>query len=173
MGALGVSHTGRRPYRHGSACYFCINSLCHMIGSRPTRPVIRVGTAGLPPFSPWAKATTYHHEFQWDYRNGVKPWQLDPSKWFIWTLYKLGLASDLKRVPKEKILLAETRETKRQVTDRITSIQESQNSNEALWTQVLENLEVLSERLTEISNELQTAAHDKINLSRPNFGNQK
>ena len=32
----------------------------------------------------------YHHEFAWDYRNGVKPWQLDPSKWIIWTLSKLG-----------------------------------------------------------------------------------
>ena len=128
----------------------------------PTRPVY--GQLDCRHFH--GRRPNYHHEFQWDYRNGVKPWQLDPSKWFIWTLYKLGLASDLKRVPKEKILLAETRETKRQVTDRITSIQESQNSNEALWTQVLENLEVLSERLTEISNELQTAAHDKINLSK-------
>ena len=69
-------------------------------------------------------------------------------------------------MPKERILLAETRETKRQVTDRITSIQESQNSNEDLWSQVLENLEALSERLTEISNELQTAAQEKINLSK-------
>jgi stearoyl-CoA desaturase (delta-9 desaturase) len=22
----------------------------------------------------------YHHEFQHDYRNGVKPWQWDPTK---------------------------------------------------------------------------------------------
>ena len=21
----------------------------------------------------------YHHEFQYDYRNGVKPWQIDPQ----------------------------------------------------------------------------------------------
>ena len=108
----------------------------------------------------------YHHEFQWDYRNGVKPWQLDPSKWFIWGLSKLGLASDLKCVPKERILLAETRETKRQVTDKISSIQESSDSGEDLWTQVLENLEILSERLTEISNELQRATQEKINLSK-------
>jgi len=146
---------------------FCINSLCHMIGSRP----YSTGHTGR---DSWIAAIftmgegyhNYHHEFQWDYRNGVKPWQLDPSKWFIWGLSKLGLASDLKRVPKERILLAETRETKRQVTDKITSIQESQDSNEDIWTQVLENLEALSERLTEISNELQTAAQEKINLSK-------
>ena len=146
---------------------FCINSLCHMIGTRP----YSTGHTGR---DSWVAAIftmgegyhNYHHEFQWDYRNGVKPWQLDPSKWFIWGLSTLGLASDLKRVPKERILLAETRETKRQVTDKITSIQESQNSGEDLWAQVLENLEVLSERLTEISNELQRAAQEKINLSK-------
>ena len=52
----------------------------------------------------------YHHEFALDYRNGVKPWQLDPSKWIIWTLSKFGLTSDLKRVANERILLAETKE---------------------------------------------------------------
>ena len=146
---------------------FCINSLCHMIGSRPYSTSHTGRDSWIAAiFTMGEGYHNYHHEFQWDYRNGVKPWQLDPSKWFVWTLYKLGLASDLKRVPKERILLAETRETKRQVTDRITSIQESQNSNEDLWSQVLENLEDLSERLTEISNELQKAAHDKINLSK-------
>ncbi len=146
---------------------FCINSLCHMIGSRPYSTSHTGRDSWIAAiFTMGEGYHNYHHEFQWDYRNGVKPWQLDPSKWFIWGLSKLGLASDLKRVPKERILLAETRETKRQVTDKITSIQESQNSNEDIWTQVLENLEALSERLTEISNELQTAAQEKINLSK-------
>jgi stearoyl-CoA desaturase (delta-9 desaturase) len=39
----------------------------------------------------------YHHEFQNDYRNGVKPWQFDPTKWLIWTLSKVGLAYHLRR----------------------------------------------------------------------------
>src|SRR6478672_5994535 len=33
----------------------------------------------------------YHHEFQHDYRNGVKSWQWDPTKWIIWLLSKIGL----------------------------------------------------------------------------------
>ena len=52
----------------------------------------------------------YHHEFQHDYRNGVKPWQFDPTKWTVWTLSKIGLAKDLRRVSDEKISLAEIRE---------------------------------------------------------------
>ena len=48
----------------------------------------------------------YHHEFQHDYRNGVKPWQWDPTKWIIWTLSKLKLAGSLRRVPDETIAAA-------------------------------------------------------------------
>jgi stearoyl-CoA desaturase (delta-9 desaturase) len=63
----------------------------------------------------------YHHEFQHDYRNGVKPWQFDPTKWIIWTLSKLGLTSKLRRVPSEKILLAELAEAQRQMECRLES----------------------------------------------------
>ena len=70
------------------------------------------------------------------------------------------------RVPQERILLAETRETKRQVTDKISHIQEVGKSGEDLFDQLLENLEGLSERLTEICNELQSAAQEKIDLSK-------
>ena len=49
----------------------------------------------------------YHHEFPYDYRNGVKPWQFDPTKWIIWTLSKVGLAKKLRRVPGDTIVRAE------------------------------------------------------------------
>jgi stearoyl-CoA desaturase (Delta-9 desaturase) len=39
----------------------------------------------------------YHHAFPNDYRNGVRAFDWDPSKWMIWTMSKLGVASDLKR----------------------------------------------------------------------------
>ena len=61
----------------------------------------------------------YHHEFQHDYRNGVKPWQFDPTKWIIWTLNKLGLAKNLRRVPSEKILLAELAEAQRRMETKL------------------------------------------------------
>jgi len=48
----------------------------------------------------------YHHEFQHDYRNGVMPWQWDPTKWIIWTLSKLKLITGLRRVSAETIAAA-------------------------------------------------------------------
>lgn len=40
----------------------------------------------------------YHHEFPHDYRHGVKWYDYDPTKWFIWTCSSLGLAWNLVRV---------------------------------------------------------------------------
>jgi len=51
----------------------------------------------------------YHHEFQHDYRNGVKPWQWDPTKWLIWILSKLGLTTNLRRVDNAVIDSAQAR----------------------------------------------------------------
>jgi stearoyl-CoA desaturase (delta-9 desaturase) len=41
--------------------------------------------------------------FAHDYRNGVRWWQYDPSKWFIRAMAWLGLAYNLKTVPWFKI----------------------------------------------------------------------
>ena len=147
---------------------FCINSLCHMIGQRPYSTSHSARDSWIAAiFTMGEGYHNYHHEFQWDYRNGVKPWQLDPSKWIIWTLSKLGMTSELKRVPRERILLAETKETKKQLNTQISIFQDSitESANE-LVEQALSTLEDLSERLTEVTNELQEAAKTKINLSK-------
>jgi stearoyl-CoA desaturase (delta-9 desaturase) len=79
---------------------FFINSLAHMWGSRPytdensarDNPVLAFVTYG-------EGYHNFHHIFERDYRNGVRWWQWDPSKWLIYGLSRVGLASDLKRVP--------------------------------------------------------------------------
>jgi stearoyl-CoA desaturase (delta-9 desaturase) len=146
---------------------FCINSLCHMIGSRPYSTNHSARDSWIAAiFTMGEGYHNYHHEFQWDYRNGVKFWQLDPSKWIIWVLSKFGLTGNLKRVPNERILLAETRETKRQLSNHITHLQQLRNTSEEIIDQTLDSLENWSDRLSEICEELQKAAHDKINLSK-------
>ena len=147
---------------------FCINSLCHMIGKRPYSTSHSARDSWVAAiFTMGEGYHNYHHEFEWDYRNGVKPWQLDPSKWIIWTLSKFGLAYDLRRVPREKILLAETRETERKLNDQISLFQDSiaESANE-IMEQALSSLEDASLRLSEICNELQTAAQERIKLSK-------
>lgn len=51
----------------------------------------------------------YHHTFAYDYRNGIRWYHFDPTKWLIWTFSTLGLASKLKKNQayfiEEKLLL--------------------------------------------------------------------
>jgi len=97
-------------------CTFCINSLCHYIGDRPYSSKCSARDWWLMAIVTLGEGYhNYHHEFQHDYRNGVKPWQIDPTKWLIWTLSKLGLARKLRRVPTEKIILAELAEAQRRL----------------------------------------------------------
>jgi stearoyl-CoA desaturase (delta-9 desaturase) len=79
---------------------FFINSLAHMWG---TQPYTDENTAKDNPalaFLTYGEGYhNFHHIFQNDYRNGVKWWQWDPTKWLISSLSALRLASNLKRVP--------------------------------------------------------------------------
>src|SRR6266513_3215147 len=85
-------------------CTFFINSACHTIGRQPYSTRCSARDSLLMALFTFGEGYhNYHHEFQHDYRNGVKPWQWDPTKWLIWTLSKLGLASGLRRVPAESI----------------------------------------------------------------------
>jgi len=87
---------------------FFINSACHCLGRQPysTRCSAR-DSFFLALFTLGEGYHNYHHEFQHDYRNGVKPWNWDPTKWLIWILSKLRITSGLRRVPPEKIAAAE------------------------------------------------------------------
>jgi len=146
---------------------FCINSLCHMIGKQPYSTDHSARDSWVAAiFTMGEGYHNYHHEFAWDYRNGVKPWQLDPSKWIIWTLSKLGLTSDLKRVANERILLAEAKEVSRIVEHKLSAFQSAQNKSTEIVEQASANLEKLGDRLSEIHKELQTAIRDKIELSK-------
>jgi stearoyl-CoA desaturase (delta-9 desaturase) len=91
-------------------CTFFINSACHTIGRQPysTRCSARDSfVLALVTFGEGYH--NYHHEFQHDYRNGVKPWNWDPTKWIIWSLDKLRLVSGLRRVPVGVIQSAQSR----------------------------------------------------------------
>lgn len=101
---------------------FFINSLCHYVGRQPYSDRNSARDSGFMALFTFGEGYhNFHHSFQHDYRNGVKPWQFDPTKWSIWVLNRLGLASDLKRVPAERILQQQLVEQQRQMEARLAS----------------------------------------------------
>src|SRR5260370_737650 len=83
---------------------FFINSLAHIWGSQPYTDDITARDNGVVALLTYGEGYhNFHHMFAHDYRNGVRWWQWDPSKWFITTMRWLGLATNLKRTPWFKI----------------------------------------------------------------------
>lgn len=102
---------------------FFINSACHTVGNRPYSSRCSARDSWLMAFFTFGEGYhNYHHEFQHDYRNGVKPWQWDPTKWAIWILSRLRLANNLRRVASERILLAQLAETQRRLENTLGSV---------------------------------------------------
>src|ERR1700688_630823 len=83
---------------------FCINSLAHIIGTRPYNAENTARDNGVVALLTFGEGYhNFHHMFAHDFRNGVRWWQWDPSKWLITALQWVGLAKNLKRVPWFKI----------------------------------------------------------------------
>ncbi len=83
---------------------FSLNSLTHSVGNQP------YGARTSARDSFWVALVTlgegyhnFHHRFQVDYRNGVRWYHFDPTKWWVWSLARVGLARNLRRVPKARI----------------------------------------------------------------------
>ena len=125
---------------------FFINSLCHVIGKRPydDKSTSR-DSAGMAFFTFGEGYHNFHHKFQLDYRNGIKWYHFDPTKWLIATLAKLNLADHLKITPEEDILKAKMSLSLKKI--------EGLGPN----TSIMTRLEKLSERFENNINKIKLA----------------
>jgi stearoyl-CoA desaturase (delta-9 desaturase) len=83
---------------------FFINSLAHYWGSRPYTDSNSARDNGFLAFLTYGEGYhNYHHIFQTDYRNGIRWYQWDPTKWMIAGLARIGLTRKLQRVPDFRI----------------------------------------------------------------------
>ena len=165
LGAFLIAGVARVVFVHHMT--FCINSLCHWIGERPYSTKCSARDSLLMAFFTFGEGYhNFHHEFQYDYRNGVKPWHFDPTKWTIWLLHKVGLVKNLRTVPEEKILKAEIAEQQKRHAERLAAhptplaesaqqmihtMQQSMHDALAQWEHALEQWRAARERRNEVS----------------------
>ncbi len=83
----------------------------------------------------------FHHRFQYDYRNGIRWYHFDPSKWLIKTLQILGLTGDLRKASDAHIFKA---------------------SLEVQKEKAHQNLEGFSKEFREIMEKKVLATHEKL-----------
>ena len=99
---------------------FCVNSLAHWLGDSPFddkhTPRDHLVTALVTIGEGYHN---FHHQFPMDYRNAIRWYQYDPTKWFIWVCQKVGLASHLKVFPDNEV-------RKGQLTMQLKKLRETQ-----------------------------------------------
>jgi stearoyl-CoA desaturase (delta-9 desaturase) len=79
---------------------FLINSLAHAWGRQPYSDEHSARDNWWLAFLTYGEGFhNFHHQFAHDYRNGVRWWHWDPSKWIIRSLSWVGLTHKLKRTP--------------------------------------------------------------------------
>jgi stearoyl-CoA desaturase (delta-9 desaturase) len=89
---------------------FCINSLAHTIGRRPYSVKNTARDSFITAMVTGGEGYhNYHHAFAGDYRNGIRWFDFDPSKWFIAALAKIGWCYDLKKTPRHLVEIAKAK----------------------------------------------------------------
>lgn len=115
-----------------------INSLAHTWGARTFCQELSAVDNFLISLLTFGEGYhNYHHTFAYDYRNGIRWFHFDPTKWLIWTFSKVGLAYKLKKNHRyfieEKLLTS-----RKQIL--LEKIHTSFDSYKEVWEEKIHNL---------------------------------
>ncbi len=98
-----------------------INSLCHTFGSKTyARELTAVDNALLALVTFGEGYHNYHHAFAADYRNGIRWYHFDPTKWLIWLGARIGLTGKLHTVNEIIVRKRLVLNDKRLILDRLS-----------------------------------------------------
>jgi stearoyl-CoA desaturase (delta-9 desaturase) len=143
---------------------FFINSLCHCIGDQPYSTRCSARDSWIMALVTYGEGYhNYHHEFQHDFRNGVKSWSFDPTKWSIMALHRLGLVSDLRRVPTSKIVAAEMKEAQRKAEAKLAELAAQDGS---MCEHAVAKVNALLDQLKENLNEFENSLSEQLEASK-------
>jgi stearoyl-CoA desaturase (delta-9 desaturase) len=113
---------------------FFINSIAHKWGAQPYTDENTARDNHFFAFLTFGEGYhNYHHIFQNDYRNGIKWWQWDPTKWLIKGCELVGLARNLRVVPDFKIQRARLDMQFKRAQEKLAKAQ-----NREQWSDLLE-----------------------------------
>ncbi|WP_087018952.1 acyl-CoA desaturase [Thaumasiovibrio subtropicus] len=112
---------------------FFINSLAHFWGSQPYTDRNTARDNGVLALFTFGEGYhNFHHLFENDYRNGIRWWQFDPTKWLINGLSYLKLASDLRRSPADRIEKMKAKMTLKKAQTKLAALPQATLSRELL-----------------------------------------
>ncbi len=100
---------------------FCINSVCHFFGKKTYSHQLTARDSWMAALLTYGEGYhNFHHMFEGDYRNGIRAYHWDPTKWLIRTLNGLGFAKNLHRISAKRILAARLKNEERFLMDALS-----------------------------------------------------
>lgn len=142
-----------------------INSLAHWWGEKSySKELTARDNAVLAVLTVGEGYHNYHHTFPGDYRNGIKWYHFDPTKWLIYSLSKLKLAFDLHKYEENKIIKQLIKMDKSFLISRINAIKlvpeklkhlipfDDRNKNEAIEAAIIKIASSLISKRDEITD---------------------
>ncbi|OGO94073.1 MAG: hypothetical protein A3F41_04795 [Coxiella sp. RIFCSPHIGHO2_12_FULL_44_14] len=138
LGGLLIAGALRIVFNHHVT--FAINSICHTFGKRTyCLKQTAVDNWFTALFTYGEGYHSYHHKFPIDYRNGIKTFHYDPTKWLIRLLAWMGLAYNLKKISQHRILKQQVMVKELQLQEKIAA-RLLQNKPQEQWLQLTETL---------------------------------
>ena len=126
---------------------FFINSLCHFSGKKDYEINTTAKDSWFMAFLTFGEGYhNYHHKFEWDYRNGVKWYNFDPSKWIIKFLSFFKITYSLKKAPKHAIFKAKLNTINNKIINLSKKVQVDnvyQDKIKSITNRAMENLDLL------------------------------
>ncbi|MBC7004508.1 fatty acid desaturase [Photobacterium sp. BZF1] len=128
---------------------FFINSLAHVWGSQPYTEKNTARDNGLLALLTFGEGYhNFHHIFENDYRNGIRWWQFDPTKWLIKALSWFGATKNLRTSPEDRIEKARAKMLHKRIQEKLMGTAESQNTQVKL-ARLDEEYELLLQKIAD------------------------
>ena len=147
-------------------CTWFINSLAHMWGSRTySAEQTAADNAVLALLTFGEGYHNYHHTLANDYRNGIRWYHFDPTKWLIWTASKIGLASNLRWVNEIRIKQTLVKNDKQLLLNRIRNeIDETANELREKLEDLSKQFEAKAAELAKAYRELKVVTEERRHI---------
>lgn len=134
---------------------FFVNSICHYIGNKPYSNKITARDSWFVALLTHGEGYhNFHHRFQYDFRNGIKWYHWDPTKWVIQLLASFKLAWSLKKVSAIEILKA-------QMNVKLELLQKKQAQIDPLILQLKDRVLTAQNRMHELKLQLKMLKDEK------------
>lgn len=156
---------------------FFINSLAHIWGKQTYTDQNTARDNGVLALLTYGEGYhNFHHIFEYDYRNGIKWWHFDPTKWLIKAGSWIGLTSRLRTCPEERIEQAKAAMQLKRAKARLSRLpdadpvlQKIEQEYELLLERMQAYYELKKNRLLLKKQQLQSSLHEhyaELNLQK-------